>query len=61
MLMFQGDVLYINLVENKAAIAIGKAFQSSEDLYMQGMRGKAVILLHCAGKKIYAIALLNQF
>ena len=50
LLFFQGDILYINLVENKSALAVGIASQSSEDLYMQGMHGKAVNVLHFVGK-----------
>ena len=50
----KGDLLYINLVENKAAFAIGASSQASEDLYMQGMRGKAVSILHFAGDQLWA-------
>ena len=50
----------MNLVENKAAIAIGTAFQASEDLYMQGMRGKAVNILHCVGKIIVIFNTYNS-
>ena len=46
----KGDPLYVNLVENKAAIAVGTAANDSEDLYMQAGRGKAVIVLHTVGK-----------
>ena len=49
----KGDPLFVNLVENKAAVAVGTAFQSSEDLYMQGMRGKAVNVLHCVGDHLW--------
>ena len=49
----KGDVIYINLIENKAAVAVGTATQSSEDLYMQGMRGKAVNILHTVGDQLW--------
>jgi len=49
----KGEPLFVNLVENKAAVAVGTAFQSSEDLYMQGMRGKAVNVLHCVGDQLW--------
>ena len=51
----KGDVIYINLMENKAAFAVGTATQSSEDLYMQGMRGKAVNILHTVGDQLWNI------
>ena len=40
----------INLVDNKAAVAVGTAFHSSEDMYMAGRRGKGVRILHFYGK-----------
>ena len=48
--MFQSEPVYVNMVDNKAAIAVGTAANDSEDLYMQCGRGKAVIILHCVGK-----------
>ena len=49
----KGEALYVNLVQNKAAVAVGTAFQGSEDLYMQGMRGKAINVLHCVGDQLW--------
>ena len=49
----KGEALYVNLVENKAAVAVGTAYQGSEDLYMQGMRGKAINVLHCVGDQLW--------
>jgi len=50
----KGDPVFVNLVENCAAVAVGTAANDSEDLYMQAGRGKAVILLHCVGDKLWS-------
>ena len=45
----KNDVLSVNLADNKAAVAVGTAALSSEDMYMSGKRGKALIIRHCLG------------
>lgn len=42
----KGGIVYINLTDNKAAVAIGECALSSHDMYMSGGRGKCVIVLH---------------
>lgn len=42
----KGDIVYVNLTDNKAAVAIGECALSSHDMYMSGGRGKCVIVLH---------------
>lgn len=42
----KNDVVYINLTNNRAAVAVGEAALSSHDMYMSGGRGKCVIVLH---------------
>ena len=41
----KGDALQVNLVTNRAALAVGTAALSSEDMYMAGGRGKNYSLL----------------
>lgn len=43
------QILSVNLTKNKAPVAIGMAHLSSEDMYMSGKRGKALIIKHCIG------------
>jgi translation initiation factor 2D len=50
----KGDPLSINLVNNKACVAVGTATLGSEDMYMSGRRGKAVVILHCYGDQLWA-------
>ena len=45
----KGDLLQVNLVTNRAALAVGTAALSSEDMYMAGGRGRGVRILHCYG------------
>jgi len=56
----KGEILYINLINNKAAVAVGTALHSSEDLYLQGMRGKAVNVLHCVGDHLWIMGNKGQ-
>lgn len=44
------DPVYVNLTNNRAAVAVGVSYHSSEDLYMAGRRGKGLKILHFAGK-----------
>ncbi len=49
----KGDSMSVCLVENKAAIAVGDAALSSEDMYMSGKRGKALLVMHCFGDQLW--------
>jgi len=49
----KGDPMCVNLAENKGGIAVGTAARDSEDMYMSAGRGKAVIVLHCIGDKLW--------
>lgn len=42
----KNDTVYINLIENKVAVAVGECVLSSHDMYMSGGRGKCMIVLH---------------
>lgn len=42
----KNDPVYVNLTENKAAVAMGECALSSQDMYMSAGRGKCVIVLH---------------
>ncbi|XP_050306581.1 eukaryotic translation initiation factor 2D [Anthonomus grandis grandis] len=44
-----GDVVYVNLSDNKAAVAVGVANQSSFDMERSGGKGKGVIIYHYLG------------
>ena len=50
---FQGDRIGVNLVDNRAGVVVGTAARDSEDMYMSAGRGKAVIVLHCVGDKLW--------
>ncbi|XP_033101081.1 eukaryotic translation initiation factor 2D-like isoform X2 [Anneissia japonica] len=50
----KGDVCGINLVGNQAAVAIGVAHWSTEDMIASGMRGKGVLTLHTYGDQLWA-------
>lgn len=41
----------MNLVTNRAAVAVGTAYHTSEDMYMAGRRGKGIKILHFVGKR----------
>ena len=43
----------VNLVINKAPVAVGCAALSSEDMYMSGKRGKGLKILHCIGDQLW--------
>ncbi|TRY72572.1 hypothetical protein TCAL_00197 [Tigriopus californicus] len=47
------DAVYVNLTNNRAAVAVGVSYHSSEDLYMAGRRGKGLKILHFAGDKLW--------
>jgi len=49
----KGDSIAINLTNNLAPMAVGKAFRSSEDMYMACKHGKAVDVLHCFGDQLW--------
>ena len=47
------DIMSVNLVNNKACVAVGMSSYSSEDMYMSGKRGKALRVLHCFGDQLW--------
>jgi len=49
----KSDVVAINLENNLAPVAVGKAFRSSEDMYMAVRHGKAIDVLHCVGDELW--------
>ena len=50
----KNDTVSINLANNLAPIAVGKAFRSSEDMYLACRHGKAVDILHSFGDQLWA-------
>jgi len=50
----KGDLLSINMSNNSAPVAIGRAHRSSEDMYMAVRRGKGVDILHCYGDQLWS-------
>lgn len=49
----KGDIHSVNLLSNKAPVAVGNAALSSEDMYMSGKRGKALMIKHCLGDYLW--------
>ena len=49
----KGDRICVNLADNRAGVMVGTAARDSEDMYMSAGRGKAVIVLHCVGDKLW--------
>lgn len=49
----KNDIVYLNLINNKAAAVVGEAALSSHDMYMSGGRGKCVIVLHVYEDELY--------
>ncbi len=45
----KGQTVAVNSNRNRAAVAIGLAALSSQDMYMAGKRGKGIEILHCFG------------
>lgn len=49
----KGDPVFINTVINRAAVAVGRACLSSEDMFMSGRKGKGINVLHFYGIYYY--------
>lgn len=49
----KGDLVSIKIAGNKAPVALGKALQSGEDMYLSGLRGKGVQVLHIFGDSLW--------
>jgi len=56
----KGDQIAINLLTNKAPIAVGTAWLSSEDMYMAARKGKAVNIKHFYGDQLWAAGTREQ-
>ena len=50
----KGDTVTVNLQSNRAPVAVGTAWLSSEDMYMAGRRGKCASILHFYGDQLWA-------
>ena len=50
----------INLHNNKAPIAVGTAWLSSEDMYMAAKKGKCVNIKHFYGDQLWAAGTRDQ-
>ena len=50
----KGDTVAVNLASNKAPVAVGTAWLSSEDMYMAARKGKAVNIKHFYGDQLWA-------
>ena len=50
----KGDSVAVNLQSNRAPVAVGTAWLSSEDMYMAGRRGKCASILHFYGDQLWA-------
>ncbi|XP_071117777.1 eukaryotic translation initiation factor 2D-like [Haliotis cracherodii] len=51
--MAKGAMCAVSLVGNRAAVAVGTACLSGEDMYMSGMRGKGVEVVHILGDQLW--------
>ncbi|RUS70191.1 hypothetical protein EGW08_022044 [Elysia chlorotica] len=49
----KGDLVSVKIAGNKAPVALGKALLSGEDMYMSGLRGKGVQVLHILGDSLW--------
>jgi len=56
----KGDLVSVNLQSNKAPIAVGTAWLSSEDMYMAAKRGKCVNMVHFYGDQLWAAGTKEQ-
>ncbi|XP_001358301.2 eukaryotic translation initiation factor 2D [Drosophila pseudoobscura] len=50
----KGQLMAVNLTNNKSAVGVGQLARSSDDLYMCGGHGVAVKMLHLFGDKLWA-------
>jgi len=56
----KGDLVSINLHTNRAPVAVGTAWLSSEDMYMAAKRGKCVSTIHFYGDQLWASGTREQ-
>jgi len=56
----KGDLVAVNLQNNKAPIAVGTAWLSSEDMYMAARKGKCVNTIHFYGDQLWAAGTREQ-
>ncbi|GFR72688.1 eukaryotic translation initiation factor 2D-like [Elysia marginata] len=49
----KGELVSIKIAGNKAPVALGKTLLSGEDMYMSGLRGKGVQVLHILGDSLW--------
>jgi translation initiation factor 2D len=50
----KGDAVAVNMMTNKAPVAVGLAALSSFDMYMAAQHGKAVRILHLVGDELWS-------
>lgn len=51
----KGDICAVNLITNKACIAVGITALSSEDMFVSGKRGKGVTILHTYSDHLWSL------
>eukprot|EP00090_Calanus_glacialis_P008779 TRINITY_DN17125_c0_g1_i2.p1 TRINITY_DN17125_c0_g1~~TRINITY_DN17125_c0_g1_i2.p1 ORF type:complete len:597 (-),score=222.65 TRINITY_DN17125_c0_g1_i2:88-1878(-) len=56
----KGDLVSVNLQSNKAPVAVGTAWLSSEDMYMAARKGKCVNTIHFYGDQLWAAGTREQ-
>merc|ERR1719348_2821689 len=56
----KGDLVAVNLQSNKAPVAVGTAWLSSEDMYMAAKKGKCVSVVHFYGDQLWAAGTREQ-
>lgn len=56
----KGDLVSVNLQSNKAPVAVGTAWLSSEDMYMAAKKGKCVNMVHFYGDQLWAAGTKEQ-
>jgi len=56
----KGDLVSVNLTSNKAPVAVGTAWLSSEDMYMAARKGKCVSTIHFYGDQLWAAGTREQ-
>jgi len=56
----KGDLVSVNLQSNKAPVAVGTAWLSSEDMYMAARKGKCVNTVHFYGDQLWAAGTREQ-
>jgi len=56
----KGDLVSVNLQSNRAPVAVGTAWLSSEDMYMAAKKGKCVNMVHFYGDQLWAAGTKEQ-